>query len=132
MLQRDRGQKGSIYRIGGYWCVRYADWVIQENGERIRKQNLTYKLGPVLEEHARLKRPPEYVEKLQKATLPSAFCGTKESIMVGHENPIVQSTANASKEISIHLFSLPTVTENGPQFDRPGRFQWAGIFHWCL
>jgi integrase len=64
-MKRDREQKGSVVRIGEYWCVRYADWVIQD-GQRIRKQGLTHKLTPVLQENTRLKRPPKYVEKLQE------------------------------------------------------------------
>jgi integrase len=64
-MLRNREQKGSVVRIGGYWCLRYADWRI-ENGRRLRKQGLTHKLTPVLEEHKRLKRPPKYVEKLQE------------------------------------------------------------------
>jgi integrase len=63
-MQRDRQQKGSVVRIGNYWCVRYADWVI-ENGERVRKLGLTLKLSAVLPEHRRLKNPPDYVDKLR-------------------------------------------------------------------
>lgn len=63
-MQRKREQSGTTVRIGGYWCVRYADWRI-EDGVRIRKQGLTHKLTAILEEHQRLKRPPKYVEKLQ-------------------------------------------------------------------
>ena len=66
VLQRKRDQKGSVVRIANHWCVRYADWVITDDGQRIRKQGLTYKLSPVLQEHSRLKRPPEYVQELQK------------------------------------------------------------------
>lgn len=65
MKVRNREQKGSVERIGEYWCLRYADWRI-ENGERKRIQNLTHKLTAVLDEHARLKRPPKYVEQLQR------------------------------------------------------------------
>jgi integrase len=65
MKTRNREQKGSVERIGDYWCLRYADWRI-ENGERRRIQNLTHKLTAVLEEHKRLKRPPKYVEELQR------------------------------------------------------------------
>jgi integrase len=64
MKTRNRAQKGSVERFGDYWYLRYADWRI-ENGERVRKQNLTHKLAPVLKEHQRLKRPPKYVEELQ-------------------------------------------------------------------
>jgi integrase len=64
-MQRDREQKGSVVRIGDYWCVRYADWRI-ENGERIRKQGLTHKLAAVLPEHRRLRNPPEYVEPMRE------------------------------------------------------------------
>jgi hypothetical protein len=65
MKMRNREQKGSVVRIGSYWCLRYADWRI-ENGERRRVQGLTRKLTAVLEEHTRLKRPPKYVEELQR------------------------------------------------------------------
>lgn len=65
MKTRNREQKGSVVRIGGHWCLRYADWRI-ENGERRRVQGLTHKLTAVLEEHKRLKRPPKYVEELQR------------------------------------------------------------------
>ncbi len=63
-MQRRREQTGATVRIGGYWCVRYADWRI-EDGVRIRKQGLTHKLTALLEEHQRLKRPPKYVKQLQ-------------------------------------------------------------------
>lgn len=63
-MERKREQTGCVVKIGGMWCVRYADWRI-ENGERIRRQNLTHKLAPVQESEARLKRPPKYIEKLQ-------------------------------------------------------------------
>ena len=62
---RNREQKGSIERFSDFWYLRYADWRI-ENGVRVRKQNLTHKLAPVLKEHQRLKRPPKYVEELQR------------------------------------------------------------------
>jgi integrase len=65
MKTRNREQKGSVVKIGGNWCLRYADWRI-ENGERRRVQGLTHKLTVVLEEHKRLKRPPKYVEDLQR------------------------------------------------------------------
>jgi integrase len=64
MKTRNREQKGSIERIGGYWCLRYADWRI-EDGVRVRKQNLTHKLDLVREEHKRLRRPPDYVKHLR-------------------------------------------------------------------
>ena len=60
-MQRDREQKGSVVRIGDYWCVRYADWRI-EHGKRLRKQGLTHKLTVVLPEHRRLRNAPDYVE----------------------------------------------------------------------
>jgi len=63
--KRNREQKGCVVRIGDQWCCRYADWRIV-NGIRIRKQGLTHKLGAVLEEHVRLKRPPKYILKLQR------------------------------------------------------------------
>jgi integrase len=63
-MHRNREQKGSVVRIGEYWCVRYADWQIVD-GQRIRKQNITHKLAPVLPEHARLRKPPEHVEPLR-------------------------------------------------------------------
>ena len=62
---RDREQRGSVVRIGENWCVRYADWRI-EDGQRIRKQGLTHKLTAVLPEHRRLKNPPDYVDPLRE------------------------------------------------------------------
>jgi integrase len=62
-VQRKREQKGCIVKIGGNWCVRYADWRI-ENGERVRKQGLTHKLTAVLDSEIRMKRPPKHVEDL--------------------------------------------------------------------
>jgi len=64
-MKRDRQQKGSVVRIGEFWCLRYADWRI-ETGQRIRKQGLTHKLSAVLPEHCRLKHKPEYVGKVQR------------------------------------------------------------------
>jgi len=64
-MKRDRKQKGSVVRIGDYWCVRYADWRI-ENGERFRKQGLTHKLTAVLPEHRRLRNPPDYVDPMRE------------------------------------------------------------------
>jgi integrase len=69
-MKRDREQKGSVIRKGGFWYVRYADWRI-ENGERIRKQGLIHKLGPVLKEHLRLRRPPEYIQGIQREFMES-------------------------------------------------------------
>ena len=64
-MKRNREQKGSVVRIGDYWCVRYADWRI-EDGQRIRKQGLTHKLAVVQTQHARWKNPPKEVEEMQK------------------------------------------------------------------
>src|ERR1700687_83976 len=64
-MKRDREQTGSVIRKGNFWYARYADWRIK-NEERIRKQGLIHKLGPIRTEHARLRRPPEYVERLQR------------------------------------------------------------------
>jgi len=74
-MQRKREQSGTTVRIGGYWCVRYADWRI-EDGVRIRKQGLTYKLTAILEEHQRLKRPPKYVETLQEEFMKTVNAST--------------------------------------------------------
>jgi integrase len=65
-MQRKRKQRGSVVRIGGFWCLRYADYRV-ENGVLVRKQGLTHKLCSVLEEHARLRRPPTYVKDLRDA-----------------------------------------------------------------
>ena len=102
-MQRNRSQKGTVARIGGYWCVRYADWRI-ENGERIRKQSLTHKLTNVLEEHARLKRPPKYVTKLQaefmelvnqSSSIPEA-CATIEQFVEANWLPFVEKQHSSS------------------------------------
>ena len=44
-MQRKRMQTGTTVRIGEYWCVRYADWRI-EDGVRIRKQGLMSQTNP--------------------------------------------------------------------------------------
>jgi integrase len=64
-VKRNREQKGSVIRKSNAWYVRYADWRI-ENGERVRKQDLMHKLGPVLKEHSKLRRPPEYIQTMQQ------------------------------------------------------------------
>jgi len=57
-------QKGYVFKSGDWWYVRYFDhWV--EKGV-LKKRLLAKKLTPVLPEHQRLKRPPEYVERLQE------------------------------------------------------------------
>ena len=62
-MQRRRKQSGCIVKIGGMWCVRYADWRV-EDGVRIRKQGLSRKLCAVQDSEVRLKRPPDYVKDL--------------------------------------------------------------------
>jgi integrase len=79
-MQRRREQSGTTVRIGGYWCVRYADWRI-EDGVRIRRQGLTHKLTAVLEEHQRLKRPPKYVAKLQAEFMETVNASTERPEM---------------------------------------------------
>jgi hypothetical protein len=74
-MQRKREQSGTTVRIGGYWCVRYADWRI-EAGVRIRKQGLAHKLATILEEHRRLKRPPKYVETMQEEFMKTVNAST--------------------------------------------------------
>src|ERR1035437_5042035 len=83
-MQRKREQSGTTVRIGAFWCVRYADWRI-EDGERIRKQGLTHKLTAVLEEHQRLKRPPKYVEKLQAEFMETVNATTQQAEQMMHE-----------------------------------------------
>lgn len=102
-MQRKREQKGTVCRIGGYWCVRFADWRI-ENGVRIRKQSLTHKLTAVLEEHQRLKRPPKYVEKLQAefmetvnaSTARPEMCSTLGEFVKSNWLPFIQEQRSSS------------------------------------
>jgi integrase len=54
-------QNGYIYQRAGWWILRYRDNVL-ENGKLVRKQ-LAKQLAPVAQEHARLKRPPDGIEK---------------------------------------------------------------------
>ena len=89
-MKRRREQSGTTVRIGGYWCVRYADWRI-EDGERIRKQGLTHKLTAVLEEHQRLKRPPKYVEKLQAEFMETVNATTAHPEMCSTIGQFVES-----------------------------------------
>jgi hypothetical protein len=89
-VKREREQSGTTVRIGGYWCVRYADWRI-EDGERIRKQGLTHKLTAVLEEHQRLKRPPKYVEKLQAEFMETVNATTAHPEMCSTIGQFVES-----------------------------------------
>ena len=60
-----REQKGYVWKKGGWWWIRYADWIV-EDGTMTRKQDLASKLAPVLPEHRRLTRPPEDVWEEQK------------------------------------------------------------------
>jgi integrase len=89
-MQRKRDQSGTTVRIGDYWCVRYADWRI-EDGVRIRKQGLTHKLTVVLEEHKRLKRPPAYVEKLQAEFMETVNATTARPEMCSTIGQFVES-----------------------------------------
>jgi integrase len=54
-----REQRGYVFRKGDSWFVRYRDRFV-ENGTTVSRQ-VCRRLGPVAEEHARLKRPPETV-----------------------------------------------------------------------
>ena len=67
-------QKGYVFRANGWWWLRYFETRV-ETGEApdferkmVRRQHAS-KLATVLPEHSRLKRPPEYVEQLQKEFL---------------------------------------------------------------
>jgi integrase len=102
-MQRKREQSGTTVRIGGYWCVRFADWRV-EDGVRIRKQGLTFKLTAVLEENARLKRPPKYVEKLQAefmetvnaTTARPEMCSTVGQFVESNWLPFIQEQRSSS------------------------------------
>lgn len=89
-MQRKRMQTGTTVRIGDYWCVRYADWRI-EDGIRIRKQGLSHKLTPVLEEHVRLRRPPKYVKKLQDEFMETVNATTAHPEMCSTVGQFVES-----------------------------------------
>ncbi len=95
-MQRRKKQAGTTVRIGGFWCVRHADWRI-EDGVHVRKQGLTHKLTTVLDEHQRLKRPPEYVKKIQADFM--------ETVNGSVENPDTCSTISQFVELTW----LPTV-----------------------
>jgi integrase len=60
-------QKGYVFRAGEFWWLRFFESRV-EGGKVVRRQHAT-KLAKVLPEHRRLKRPPEYVEDLQKEFL---------------------------------------------------------------
>jgi integrase len=102
-MQRKREQSGTTVRIGSYWCVRYADWRI-EDGVRIRRQGLTHKLTAVLEEHRRLKRAPKYVERLQgefmetvnAATTRPEMCSTITQFVEGNWLPFTREQDSPS------------------------------------
>ena len=109
-MQRKREQTGTTVRIGGHWCVRYADWRI-ENGVRIRKQGLTHKLTSVLDEHQRLKRPPKYVEELQaefmdavnaSATRPE-MCSTIGQFVESNWLPFIREQRSSST-VTVYKF----------------------------
>jgi integrase len=109
-MQRNREQSGSTVRIGGYWCVRYADWRI-DDGVRIRKQGLTHKLTAVLEEHKRLKRPPKYVEELQQEFMKGVnssrstpqMCSTIEQFVDAAWLPFLQAH-RASSTVTVYKY----------------------------
>ncbi len=110
MKTRNRERKGSVERIGDYWCLRYADWRI-ENGERHRIQNLTHKLAAVLEEHKRLKRPPKYVEELQREFMKSVnssrstpqMCSTIEQFVDAAWLPFLEAH-RASSTVTVYRY----------------------------
>ena len=57
-------QKGYVFRNGEFWWLRFFESRVQ-GGKVLRKQRAT-KLCKILPEHKRLKRPPEYVERMQE------------------------------------------------------------------
>src|SRR4029077_1137950 len=61
---RVREQQGYVWREGDWWMLRYRDSLVID-GKLVRKQ-VASKLSPVLEEHNRLSRPPEYVRQEQQ------------------------------------------------------------------
>jgi integrase len=76
-------QKGYVFRANGWWWLRYFETRV-ETGEApdferkmVRRQHAS-KLATVLPEHSRLKRPPEYVEQLQKEFLVTVNQGDAE------------------------------------------------------
>lgn len=102
-MQRRKEQAGTTVRIGAYWCVRFADWRIVD-GERIRKQGICHKLTPVLEEHARLKRPPKYVLELQAefmktvnaSTARPEMCSTVRQFVTQNWLPFIEAQRSSS------------------------------------
>ncbi|HTA23018.1 MAG TPA: tyrosine-type recombinase/integrase [Terriglobales bacterium] len=57
-------QKGYVFRAGEFWWLRFFESRVQD-GKVVRKQRAK-KLCRILPEHKRLKRPPEYVERMQE------------------------------------------------------------------
>jgi integrase len=67
-------QKGYVFKANGWWWVRFFETRV-ETGKapdferKMKRRQHASKLATVLPEHSRLKRPPEYVEQLQKEFL---------------------------------------------------------------
>jgi integrase len=67
-------QKGYVFRANGWWWLRYFETRV-ETGEapgferKMKRRQHASKLATVLPEHQRLRRPPEYIEELQKEFL---------------------------------------------------------------
>jgi integrase len=72
-----REQRGYVFRKANSWFLRYRDRFV-ENGTTVSKQ-VCRRLGPVAEEHARLKRPPASVLLEAKVILNPLNAGTEAS-----------------------------------------------------
>lgn len=66
-MRRAKRQKGYIFRRGNWWMVRYRETVM-ENGQLVRRQ-AAKQIERVLDEHTRLRRPPEEIKVKAKAML---------------------------------------------------------------
>jgi integrase len=67
-------QKGYIFKVGGWWWLKYRDNVIDTDPQsptfnRVVRKQLVRKLEPVQKEHQRLKNAPDEVQRTAKAFL---------------------------------------------------------------
>jgi integrase len=63
-------QKGYVFKQGGWWWIRYFETRVETGNapdyeRKMKRRQRCSKLAKVLSEHQRLRRAPEYVEKLQ-------------------------------------------------------------------
>jgi integrase len=85
-MQRNREQKGYIWREGDWWMLRYRDSLVI-NGQLVRKQ-FSMRLEPVAESDRRLKRPPVSILKVAAEKL----------------QPVNQSSQHPEKNVTVADF----------------------------